>query len=125
MPTKSKMYGITNDNNLIQFEADTLALWSLKTHKKIISIPVSKVSFIHPGSEGKRYFVGFDNGDVKVYDNCKLEEIKLNIPNMGSKVTSICSTQKYCIVSSAQGKVIVSYYETGEVAVLNEGDGKT
>ena len=30
-PTSSRLYDITNDNNLIQFEDGNLALWGLKS----------------------------------------------------------------------------------------------
>lgn len=81
IPTENEMCDITNDNNLIQYvgglEADeggTLALWGLKSNEKISELAMKDVSYVHCGYDAVSYFIGFSNGDVKEYDNAKLED---------------------------------------------------
>jgi hypothetical protein len=48
----------------------------------------------------------------------------MKLPSIGSEVTSIVSSYKYCAYSSIEGRVLVAYYEGGKSQVLNEGNGK-
>ena len=68
------------------------------------------VSCVHCGYDAVSYFIGFNNGDVKEYDNAKLEE-EDDFPNIGSAVTSIVTSMDYCIYSSVNGKVILYEYD--------------
>lgn len=87
-----------------------------------------EVTFIHCGFSGLRYFIGFKNGDIKCYDNCKMEEITdLNkyMQNIGAKVASIVSSRKYVCYSSSRGRVLVCHYESGICEELQkEGNGE-
>lgn len=132
LDTFSECCDITNDNNLIQFEAGTLALWGLKSHAKIAEIETSQVSYVHCSYDGATYIVGFENGDVKVYDNAKLKDLEEDLPSIGSKVTSIVSSPDYIAYSSDKGKVILYEEEFDydseldeDYVTLNEGDGNS
>ena len=81
-------------------------MWGLKSHTKIVEIDLPQVSIIHNGFDGTSYFIGFDNGDVKEYDNAKLEDLEEDLPNIGSTVTGIVSSPDYVAYCSDKGKVI-------------------
>ena len=130
LDTFSEYCDITNDNNLIQYEAGTLALWGLKSHAKIAEVETDQVSYVHCAHDGATYIIGFDNGDIKVYDNAKLNDLGEDLPNIGSRVTSIVSSPDYIAYSSSEGKVILYEEEFDydseadeDYITLNEGDG--
>jgi hypothetical protein len=129
----SECCDVTNDNNLIQFEDGKLALWGLKSHAKISEIDLEKVSYVHCGFDGKEYFAGFEDGSIKVFGSAKLEDVTddYDLPNIGSKITSIVTSPDCLIFSAESGKVILYEYafdyddESDETHfVLHEGDGK-
>lgn len=120
VPTSNSMCDITNDNNLIQYDQGTLALWGLKSNEKITEINLEAVSCVHCGFDAVSYFIGFENGDVREYDNAKLEDEELGLPNIGSAVTSIVTSMDYCIYGSINGKVILYEYDPDYDAETDE-----
>jgi hypothetical protein len=58
------VYDISNDNNLVQFEAGILAVWGLRDNQMIRELTMDGVSQVHASFDGKKYYIGFENGDL-------------------------------------------------------------